>query len=62
MRFVIVQTIAQFPGDVVFLAGTVFQEAQGGGGVPGVVWVSVQPIEPQDQVQTSTVGKVVEFV
>lgn len=62
MWYVVVQTIAQLPGDVVLLASAVFQKAQGGGGVPGVVWVSVQPIEPQDQVQTSTVGKVVQFV
>lgn len=37
-----VLTVAQLPGDVVLLASTVLQEAQGGGGVPGVVWVSVQ--------------------
>lgn len=37
-----VLTVAQLPGDVVLLACAVLQEAQGGGGVPGVVWVSVQ--------------------
>lgn len=57
-----VLTVAQLPGDVVLLASTVLQEAQGGRGVPGVVWVSVQRVKPQDQVQTSTVGKVVQFV
>ncbi|MEQ2314434.1 hypothetical protein AMECASPLE_012137 [Ameca splendens] len=41
---------------------TVLKEAQCGGCVPGVVWVSLQPVEPQDQVQTSAVGKVVQFV
>lgn len=58
----VVLTIAQLPRDVVLLASTIFQEAQGGGGVPGVVWVSVQRIEPQNQMKTSTVGKVVQFV
>jgi len=62
MWCVAVLTVAQLPGDVVLLAGAVLEEAQGGGGVPGVVWVSVQRVEPQDQVQTSTVGKIVQFV
>lgn len=46
----VVLTIAQLPGYVVLLASAVFQEAQGRGGVPGVVWVSVKSVEPQDQV------------
>lgn len=62
MWCVAVLTVAQLPGDVVLLASAVLEEAQGGGRVPGVVWVSVQRVEPQDQVQTSTVGKVVQFV
>lgn len=62
LRYVAVLTIAQLPGHVVLLASAVFEEAEGGGGVPGVVGVSVQRVETQDQVQTSTVGKVVEFV
>lgn len=57
-----VLTVAQLPGDVVLLASSVLQEAQGGGGVPGVVGVSLQRVEPQDQVKTSAVGKVVQFV
>lgn len=59
---VAVLTVAQLPGDVVFLARAVLQETQGGGGVPRVVWVSVQRVESKDQVQTSTVDKVVQFV
>lgn len=59
---VAVLTIAQLPGDVVLLASAVLEKAQRGGGVPGVVWVSVESVEPQDQVQTSTIGKVVQFV
>lgn len=62
LKYVVVLTIAQLPGDVVLLASAVLQEAEGGGGVPGVVWISVQRVEPQDQVQASTVGKVVQFV
>lgn len=37
----VVLTIAQLPGDVVLLASAVLKKAEGGGGVPGVVWVSV---------------------
>lgn len=59
---VAVLTIAQLPGNVVLLASAVLEKAQRGGGVPGVVWVSVESVEPQDQVQTSTIGKVVQFV
>ena len=58
----IVLTIAQLPGDVVLLASAVLQDTQRGRGVPGVVWVSVQRVEPQDQVQASAVSKVVQFV
>lgn len=45
-----VLTVAQLPRDVVLLACAVFQEAQGGRGVPGVVWVSVQRVDSKDQV------------
>lgn len=62
MWCVAIRTIAQLPGNVVLLASAVLQEAQRGGGVPGVVWVSMQRVQPQDQMQTSTVGKVVQFV
>jgi len=62
MCYAAVLTVAQLPGDVVLLASAILQEAQCGRGVPGVVWVSVQRVEPQNQVQTSTVGKVVQFV
>lgn len=55
-------TVSQLPGDIVLLSSAVLEEAQGGRGVPGVVWVPVQRVEPQDQVQSSTVGKVVQFV
>lgn len=55
-------TISQFPGDVVLLASAVFEEAECAGTVPGVVRIPVQGIEPKDQVQTGTVGKVIEFV
>ena len=58
----VILTVAQLPGDVVLLASAVLEEAQGGRGVPGVVRVPVQRVEPQDQVQTGTVGKVVQFV
>lgn len=62
LGYVAVLTIAQLPGHVVLLASAVFEEAERGGGVPGVVRVSVQRVETQDQVQTGAVGKVVKFV
>lgn len=62
MRYGAGLTVAQLPGDVVLLASSVLQEAQGGGGVPGVIRVPVQRVETQDQVETSAVGKVVQFV
>jgi len=55
-------TIAELPGDVVFFAGAVFEQAQSTGSVPRVVRVSMQGIQPKDQVQSCAVGKVVEFV
>ena len=57
-----VLTIAQLPGDVVLLPGAVLEQAEGRGGVPGLVWVPLETVEAQDQVQASTLGKVVEFV
>lgn len=55
-------TIAQLPGDVVLLAGTVLQQAEGIGAVPGVVGISAQSIQCKDQVKARTVSKVIEFV
>lgn len=55
-------TVAQLPGDVVFLAGAVLQQAEGVGAVPGVVGVSAQGIQRKDQVEARAVSKVIEFV
>lgn len=54
--------VAELPGDVVFLACSVLEEAERGRGVPGVVRVPLQSIQAQDQVQTGTVSEVVQFV
>jgi len=55
-------TIAQLPGDVVFLAGTVLQQAERIGAVPGVIGISTQSIQCKDQVKARAVSKVIEFV
>lgn len=55
-------TVAQLPGDVVLLAGTVLQQAEGVGAVPGVVGISAQSIQCKDQVKAREVSKVIEFV
>lgn len=55
-------TVAQLPGDVVFLAGTVLQQAERIGAVPGVIGISTQSIQCKDQVKARAVSKVIEFV
>lgn len=55
-------TIAQLPRDVVFLAGTVLEQAESIGAVPGVVGVPAQGIQGKDEMEARAISKVIEFV